>query len=115
MRVKDVMTRTVECVGPDATIRDAADKMRSLDVGSLPVCDRDRLVGMVTDRDITVRATAEGMSPTHHVREVMTPDIIFCFEDALDFAIGTDDFEAVATVGDAVAAVKRALQRQAAV
>src|SRR5205809_5268655 len=84
MRVSEVMTRGVECTRPDATVQEAAAKMKSLDVGPLPVCDNDRLVGMVTDRDITVRATAEGEIPTDvHVRDVMTPDVIYCFEDQL--------------------------------
>jgi len=84
MRVSEVMTRNVECTRPDATLQDAAAKMKSLDVGPLPVCDNDRLVGMVTDRDITVRATAEGDAPTDvRVRDVMTPEVIYCFEDAL--------------------------------
>ncbi len=83
MRVTEVMTRRVECVGPDATLQEAAAKMKSLDVGPLPVCDNDRLVGMVTDRDITVRATAEGEAPQDVcVRDVMTPEVIYCFEDA---------------------------------
>jgi CBS domain-containing protein len=82
MRVNEVMTPGVECVGPDTTIQEAARKMRDLDVGPLPVCDDDRLAGMVTDRDITVRATAEGRDPrTTPVREVMTPDLVYCFED----------------------------------
>jgi CBS domain-containing protein len=56
--------------------------MRELDVGSLPVCDNDRLVGMVTDRDITVRATAGARDPAATwVRDVMTPGIVYCFED----------------------------------
>ena len=84
MRVSEVMTRGVECTSPDATLQEAAAKMKSLDVGPLPVCDNDRLVGMVTDRDITVRATAEGETPTDvRVRDVMTPEVIYCFEDAL--------------------------------
>ena len=84
MKVKEVMTRGVECVGPDATLQEAARKMKDMDVGPLPVCDNDRLVGMVTDRDITVRATAEGEAPTDvRVRDVMTPEVIYCFEDAL--------------------------------
>ena len=84
MRVSEVMTRGVECTGPDATLQEAAAKMKSLDVGPLPVCDNDRLVGMVTDRDITVRATAEGDAPKDvRVRDVMTPEVIYCFEDAL--------------------------------
>ena len=84
MRVSEVMTQGVECIGPDATLQEAAAKMKSLDVGPLPVCDNDRLVGMVTDRDITVRATAEGDAPTDvRVRDVMTPEVIYCFEDDL--------------------------------
>jgi CBS domain-containing protein len=82
MKVQDVMTRNVACIGPGATLREAADKMKALDVGPLPVCENDRLVGMLTDRDITVRATAEGLPPgLGQVRDVMTPDVISCFED----------------------------------
>jgi len=78
------MTRGVECISPDATLQEAAAKMKSLDIGTLPVCHADRLVGMVTDRDITVRATAEGEGPRDvHVRDIMTPEVIYCFEDAL--------------------------------
>src|SRR5712671_2220518 len=83
MRVSEVMTRSVECTRLNATLQEAAAKMKSLDVGSLPVCDNDRLVGMVTDRDITVRATAAGETPTSvRVRDVMTPEVIYCFDDA---------------------------------
>jgi len=82
MRVRDVMTRNVECVAPDDTVESAARKMRDLDVGPMPVCDGDRLAGMVTDRDITIRATAEGKDPAGcKVRDVMTPDVVYCFED----------------------------------
>src|SRR4030081_3550788 len=82
MKVKDLMTRSVECTRPDASLREAADKMKALDIGPLPVCENDRLVGMLTDRDITVRATAEGLPPgLGLVRDVMTPDIVYCFED----------------------------------
>jgi CBS domain-containing protein len=63
MQLKDIMTRDVEVIHPDATIQEAARQMRGLDLGPLPVCDGDRLVGMLTDRDITVRATAEGRDP----------------------------------------------------
>jgi CBS domain-containing protein len=77
-----VMTRDVECVRPDATVQEAASRMKDLEVGPLPVCENDRLVGMLTDRDITVRATAEGWDPwTTHVREVMTGDVVYCFDD----------------------------------
>ena len=84
MLVKEIMTRHVECVRPDDTLhQEAARKMRDLDVGPLPVCGGDdRLAGMVTDRDITVRATAEGRDPTRTtVKEVMTPDVVYVFED----------------------------------
>jgi CBS domain-containing protein len=76
------MTRGAECTHPDATVREAAVRMQSLDVGSLPVCENDRLVGMVTDRDVTVRTTAAGADPNDaRVRDAMTPEIHFCFED----------------------------------
>jgi len=83
MRVKDVMTSGVECTRPDASLQEAARKMRDLDVGPLPVCgDSDRLVGMITDRDIAVRAVADGRDPkAARVRDVMTPDVAYCFED----------------------------------
>jgi len=85
MRVYEVMTRGVECIHPEASLQEAAAKMKSLDIGMLPVCsDHDRLVGMLTDRDITVRATAEGEDPTDiHVRDIMTPEVVYCFEDQL--------------------------------
>jgi CBS domain-containing protein len=82
MWVREVMTPRVEVIHPDATLREAAQKMKSLDVGPIPVCDGDRLQGMLTDRDITVRATAEGRDPNStRVRDVMTPDVVYCFED----------------------------------
>jgi len=82
MQVKDVMTRGAECVTPSTSLREAASKMKTLDVGPLPVCDSDQLVGMITDRDITVRATAEGLPPgLGQVRDVMTPEVVYCFED----------------------------------
>lgn len=81
-QIKDIMTANVEVVSPDTTIREAAQRMRDLDVGSLPVCDGNRLLGMVTDRDITIRATAQGMDPaTTHALEAMTQGIVYCFED----------------------------------
>jgi len=82
MLVSEVMTRRVECINPDANLQEAAAKMKSLDIGPVPVCDNDRLVGMVTDRDITVRATAEGEDPkVIRVRDIMTPEVVWCFED----------------------------------
>jgi CBS domain-containing protein len=82
MHLKDVMTRDVEVVGPDATLQEAAGRMKALDIGVIPVCDGEHLMGMLTDRDITVRATAAGRDPrTTRVRDVMTPDVVYCFED----------------------------------
>jgi CBS domain-containing protein len=82
IQVKDIMTRNVEVVHPEDTLWEAAQKMAALDVGMLPVCNGDQLVGMLTDRDITVRATAEGRDPkTTRVHEVMTPEVVHVFED----------------------------------
>jgi len=83
MKLKDIMTPNVECVRPDDTLQDAARKMKSLDVGTVPVCgDSDKIVGMLTDRDITIRATAEGLDPKSvRVQDVMTEDVVWCFED----------------------------------
>jgi len=83
MLVRDVMTKGAECVRPANSLVEAAQKMKNLDVGPLPVCgDNDRLVGMITDRDITVRAVAETCDPrTTMVKDVMTPDVVYCFED----------------------------------
>jgi CBS domain-containing protein len=82
MILKDVMTPGVEVITPEATLQQAAAKMRRLNIGPLPVCDGDQLLGMLTDRDITVRAVAEGCDPTTTtVREAMTPDLAYCFED----------------------------------
>jgi CBS domain-containing protein len=82
MQVRDVMTSKVEVIAPTATLQEAAEKMSRLEVGPLPVCDGARLVGMLTDRDITIRATAHGRDPTTtRVHEVMTPEVVYCFED----------------------------------
>ena len=82
MQLKDVMTPGVEVIAPEASIYAAAEKMSHLDIGALPVCDGDRLIGMLTDRDITVRAVAAGRDPlTTKVREVMTPDVVYGFDD----------------------------------
>jgi CBS domain-containing protein len=83
MLVKEVMTSDVECASPDTTLQEAARRMKELDVGPLPICgDDDRLAGMITDRDITIRAVAAGLDPTRaKVRDIMTPNIIYCYED----------------------------------
>lgn len=82
MLVKNVMSREIQVTQPHATLREAAELMKVLDVGPLPVCDGERLIGIVTDRDITVRAVAEGQDCWEsRVRDVMSTDIAYCFED----------------------------------
>ena len=83
MLIANAMTRGVECVRPGDSIAHAAKRMADLNVGSLPVCgDNDKLVGMITDRDITIRATAGSCQPDNtFVRDIMTPEIFCCFED----------------------------------
>jgi CBS domain-containing protein len=84
MKLRDVMTRKVEVIEPDASIQEAAQKMKSLDVGSLPVCDGERLLGMITDRDIVVRGLAKGdgrQLNQYSVQDVMTSKVIYCYED----------------------------------
>ena len=81
MKIRDAMTRDVRMVRPDQTLRDAAQLMAKLDIGALPVEEEDRLVGMITDRDIAVRAVAEGLDGDTPVREIMTSEVKYCFED----------------------------------
>ncbi len=82
MQLKEIMTPNVEVIHPDASLQEAAQKMKGLDVGPLPVCTGERLEGMLTDRDITVRAVAEGRDPrTTKVHEVMTSEVVYAFED----------------------------------
>jgi len=81
MDVRDIMTTNVECIAPDLTIQDTAIKMKSLDVGFLPICENDRIVGTVTDRDIVLRAVADGKDGNTSAQTIMTKDVFFCFED----------------------------------
>jgi CBS domain-containing protein len=82
MELRDIMTRDVEVVDGNASLKEAATKMKKLDVGLIPVCDGDRLKGLLTDRDITIRATANGRDPSKtKVNEVMSTDIAYCLED----------------------------------
>jgi CBS domain-containing protein len=81
MKVSQAMTHDVCVVRPDHTIEDVARMMLAIDAGLLPVAENDKLVGMITDRDIAVRAVAEGKGPKTYVREVMTEDVKYCFED----------------------------------
>jgi len=80
MKVSEVMTRDVQTVRPDQPVREAASFMLSADAGSIPVIDGERLIGMITDRDIVVRGVAKGYGPDTPVRELMTDEII-CVRD----------------------------------
>ncbi|HEX8126029.1 MAG TPA: CBS domain-containing protein [Allosphingosinicella sp.] len=88
MKIAECMTRDIEIVNPDQPIQEAAQFMLRADSGVMPVSEGDRLVGMVTDRDIAVRAVAEGRGPDTPVRDVMSGDVLYCFDD--------DEVEAVA-------------------
>jgi CBS-domain-containing membrane protein len=82
VELRDIMTQDVEVVSSGASVRDAAVKMKTLDVGLIPVCDGYRLRGMVTDRDITIRAIAAGRDPINtKVEEIMSTDIAYCLQD----------------------------------
>ena len=88
MKIAECMTAEVETVSPDQPIREAAQFMLRADAGAMPVGEGDKLVGMVTDRDIAVRGVAAGRGPDTPVRDVMTDEVIYCFDD--------DEVEAVA-------------------
>jgi CBS domain-containing protein len=82
MLVRDAMTHRAETIGPDETLEEAARRMRESGVGALTVCENDRLIGFLTDRDIVVRSTAAGEDPTvTDVRSAMTPQVVWCSED----------------------------------
>jgi CBS domain-containing protein len=93
MRVSEAMTREVRIASPGQSIRDVAKIMADIDAGAVPVGENDRLVGMITDRDIAIRAVAEGKGPDTPVREVMSTEVKYVFDD--------DDLEHVAkNMGD---------------
>ncbi|HZS67231.1 MAG TPA: CBS domain-containing protein [Burkholderiales bacterium] len=82
MRVSECMTREVRVASPGQTIREVAGIMAEIDAGVLPVGDNDRLVGMITDRDIAIRAVAQGKGPDTPVRDVMsTEKVLYCYDD----------------------------------
>jgi CBS domain-containing protein len=81
MKVADAMSRDVRVADPNQSLCEVACSMAQLDAGAMPVGENDRLVGMITDRDIAVRAVAAGKDPQTPVREVMTADVKYCFED----------------------------------
>ncbi len=81
-KVREIMSKEVTWVGPDVSLQDAAKKMRELDIGCLPVGKDDRLVGMITDRDIACRAVAQGVDPSKTpINEAMSKGITYCFDD----------------------------------
>jgi CBS domain-containing protein len=95
MKVSEIMTREVRIADPEMSIRDAAGIMAAIDAGFMPVAENDRLVGAITDRDIAIRAVAEGLGPDTKVGEVMSRDIKYCFEndDVSDVARNMADIQ----------------------
>lgn len=82
MKIREIMTPAVQCVRPDDNLVEAAGVMRDLDVGVVPVCDEGKVVGMLTDRDITVRAVAQGADANQMaVRDIMSPQVVCVYED----------------------------------
>ena len=81
MLVSDAMTRDVKICTPGQTIREAARTMAEIDAGALPVGENDRLIGMITDRDIAVRGVAQGRGPDTPVREIMSEHVEYCYDD----------------------------------
>lgn len=81
MKVREAMTRDVYVANPQNSIREVARVMTDIDCGSVPVVENDRLVGMVTDRDIAIRAVGQDKGPDTRVEEVMTRDLRYCYED----------------------------------
>lgn len=88
MKISDVMSRDIEIASPTDSIRSVAQKMASNDVGAVPVCDGRRIQGMVTDRDITIRAVAQGLSPDSPISQVMTGN--------LEYVMASDDLDRAA-------------------
>ena len=82
MKISEVMTASVETCSPEDTLQAVAERMASLDVGAIPICESERIIGMITDRDIVVRAVAKGEDiSTCKAGDVMSPDIVFCSPD----------------------------------
>src|SRR4030095_12192907 len=80
-KVRDAMSRDVQVAMPEESIQNAARLMAELDAGVLPVGENDKLIGVITDRDIAVRAVALGKPPSTHVREVMSQEVLYCYDD----------------------------------
>lgn len=83
MKIRQILTQNPEVISPRARICEAARLMRDLDIGMLPVCDGERLVGSITDRDLTIRAVADGCDAlSTRVSDIMTPEVFYCFDDS---------------------------------
>ena len=79
----DIMSKDVHVIAPSTTVQEAAQQMKQQDVGALPICDGQKLVGMVTDRDITIRAVAKASDPrATKVTDIMSGDVVWCYDDA---------------------------------
>lgn len=89
MKVSECMSKDVKTISPGDSIRHAAQAMRDIEAGFLPVGENDRLVGVITDRDIAVRAIADGKGPDTSIRDVMSEEVLYCFDD--------EDMEAVSS------------------
>ncbi|PCI57288.1 MAG: inosine-5-monophosphate dehydrogenase [Alphaproteobacteria bacterium] len=81
MYIKDVMSTEYQWIAPEATICEAARLMKDQDIGFLPIGENDRLIGTVTDRDITLRAVADNLNTSTQVRDIMTPQLMYCYDD----------------------------------
>ena len=80
--LREVMTTPAQCLGSDTSLRDIAAKMKELDAGSIPICEKDRLVGMVTDRDIVIKTLGSGQDPDAvRAGDIMSSPIVYCYED----------------------------------
>ena len=89
MKISEIMSRDVRVARPEETIQDVARTMKDIDAGVVPVCDGEKLQGMITDRDIVIRAVSEGRSFATPVSELMTTDVEYCYEDD-DIAAAAD-------------------------
>ena len=81
MKISECMSRDVQLATPDHSLQSAAQMMADIDTGFLPVADNDRLIGIVTDRDIAIRGVAAGRRPEASIREVMSDEVKYCFDD----------------------------------
>lgn len=81
MQIRDIMTAGVKTISPNASIQSAAEAMATLEIGLLPVGDNDRLVGMISDRDLVVRGLCEGVGPEARVGDVMSREVMYCYDD----------------------------------